>query len=338
MAAAVACCAVQNEDGPTSDSWRAKLAAKQNEAAALRAGIQRAELEVQQLRLRLQAQTPGASGLSLVPAKFQAGTGSLEPPQHFELRAFLQWLTEAVDLSRQVIFECGAGEGEVEVSGRRVLLRRMAAWTLGGASWDGLKLSVPLDLQPEIAAMLVAAQARGRVEEAMLQRISENWEMVGAEVVSSGTTPPEPAIFLVHRETSQAITVTQWPHVNLPVGEPPCVSSFDPAQHFTRSPAKTPVQVAQKPEASPKDAATTVGINQRKPSISMGDRVEVEYEGHWFSGVLERVDGDLANVKCDVDSPGVVTVAPFTSIRPERPVAESPPRRVFRHARGKSTG
>eukprot|EP00434_Breviolum_minutum_P011873 symbB.v1.2.010475.t1/scaffold679.1/size173156/11 len=63
--------------------------------------------------------------------------------QHYELRSLFEWLVETVNLEQQVVFECGNGEGEVQVGGRRVLLHRMATWQLSGS----LKLSVPLELQ-----------------------------------------------------------------------------------------------------------------------------------------------------------------------------------------------
>ncbi|CAE7480295.1 RPL3 [Symbiodinium pilosum] len=286
----------------------AQLKSKQLEARQLQAKVQEVRLQAQQLRIQLQAM--GAQD-TLVPCKLQAG-GTEEPS---ELRALLEWLVGAVDLQRQVIFECGCGEGEVQVGGRRVTLNRMVTWQMG----DSLKLSVPLELQAEIAGMLSEARQRG-LEEASL-RLAKNWELLGAEVVSNAGSP-EPAIFLVHRGTSQAVVIAKWPSVDftqLPAG-------FDPESHFLSQ--KTP-----NPDGP--DAATSA-LTISQP----GDRVEVEYEGHWFTGTLQSVDGDIVNVVCDVDSPGVITVAPITAVRPARPskrLLEDADKKL-RHMRARSIG
>ncbi|CAE8582066.1 unnamed protein product, partial [Polarella glacialis] len=151
----------------------------------------------------------GVQDPSFVPGHVEAGSGTTEP-QHYELRTLFQWLVDNVDLTRQVIFECGHGEGQVVVGGRRVLLQRMATWQLADG---GLKLSVPLELQAEISGLLSTSRQRGRLEEAQVQRLAKAWELVGAEVVSATVGTPEPAIFLVHRESAQAVVVAQWPSI-----------------------------------------------------------------------------------------------------------------------------
>jgi hypothetical protein len=47
-----------------------------------------------------------------------------------------------------------------------------------------------------------------------------------------------------------------------------------------------------------------------------GDRVDVEYYGEWFRGVLQHIDGEIAHVRCDQDEPSVLTLASISSIRP----------------------
>jgi len=51
------------------------------------------------------------------------------------------------------------------------------------------------------------------------------------------------------------------------------------------------------------------------PPVSRGDSVEVQYEGEWFSGVLQGFQGEFALVCCDVDDPNIVTVAPLRKVR-----------------------
>jgi len=51
------------------------------------------------------------------------------------------------------------------------------------------------------------------------------------------------------------------------------------------------------------------------PPVSKGDSVEVQYQGKWFSGVLQGVQGEFALVSCDVDDPDIITVAPLRKVR-----------------------
>lgn len=262
---------------------------KRYEADKLRAEIEELRLRSQELRVQLRAL--GADP-SVVPQKIKAGGGSLD--LRHELRSLFEWLVKTVNLEHQVVFECGNGEGEVQVGGRRVLLHRMASWQLS----DGLKLSVPYELQAEISGLLQARERGDRGIDEEVEKLYSTWDLLGAEVVSP-TCSPEPAIFLVQRQTAQAVVVAKWPAVEF---QP--VPSFNPESHFRR-------------------------LNGLPIS---GDRVEVEYEGHWFTGTLQSVEGEIANVKCDVDSPGVITVAPLTSVRhawtrPEVNVARTARRR-----------
>eukprot|EP00419_Tripos_fusus_P027201 CAMPEP_0172720468 /NCGR_PEP_ID=MMETSP1074-20121228/76973_1 /TAXON_ID=2916 /ORGANISM="Ceratium fusus, Strain PA161109" /LENGTH=332 /DNA_ID=CAMNT_0013545991 /DNA_START=117 /DNA_END=1119 /DNA_ORIENTATION=+ len=297
--------------GKAQGDLRASFSDKRAEVELLRTHIQKAELDVQHLRLRLQA--AGVEHPSLVPHKLQAGSGAAEA-HNFELHSLLQWLVSTVDLSQQVLFECGNNEGEVMVGGRRVVLHRMAAWQLSDGSTTGLRMSVPLDLQAEISGMLLAARRRGgQVDDPQVQRLAQSWELVGAEVVSAAMGQPEPAIFLVHRESAQAIVIAQWPMVEPSpsiVGAGKEAPRFDAITHFARLASSGPVGTSM---TNDNDGASVVPAMDR-PHVSTGDRVEVEYEGQWFSGVIQWVDGDIANVKCDVDSPGVITVAPLTSV------------------------
>lgn len=239
----------------------------------------------------------------------------------------LQWLVESVDLDRHVIFECGTSESEIMVGGRRVQLQRMATWPLlAGSRAAGLKLSVPLDMQVEIAEVLVAARARGRMEELVVQRLADSWEMVGAEVASAQVGHPEPAVFFIQRGSTRAMLVGHWPAVEFAPKGGHVRAPFDPAQHFSRI------------EETEDDGGHQEPSSTERPSVSTGDRVEVEYKGQWFSGLLQGVDNDLANIQCDVDSPGVITVAPLTSVRPAGSAAPPQHKKVPRHMRARSIG
>lgn len=47
-----------------------------------------------------------------------------------------------------------------------------------------------------------------------------------------------------------------------------------------------------------------------------GDAVEVLYGEHWLRGVLQAVHGEIAHIRCDVDTNGAITRAPLDRVRP----------------------
>mmetsp|Transcript_9252 Transcript_9252/g.21712 ORF Transcript_9252/g.21712 Transcript_9252/m.21712 type:complete len:319 (+) Transcript_9252:74-1030(+) len=300
------------------------LAAKLEEADALRALIEQAKLDQRQLRLQLQS--AGLTDVSLIPGRLQAGSGGILL-QHIELRSMLEWLVERVDLERHMVFECGPSDGEITVGGRHVQLQRMATWpVLPETTAAGLKLSVPLDMEVEIAEMLTAARAHGSVSDLEVQRLAEVWEMVGAEVASAQVGRPEPAVFLVRRDSTQAMIVGHWPVLDFGHATPSVSALFDPVQHF-RGLAE-----------AENHGGSIENKELERPCVNTGDRVEVEYRGQWFSGLLQGVDNNLANIQCDVDSPGVITVAPLTSVRPARRADQPEQKKMQRHMRARSLG
>jgi len=357
----------------TAGATQVSLADKRREANVLKAKLLHMRLMGQHLRARLLA--VGVSSASVVPGQIVAGAGAVAPAASPELRSLLEWLAEAVDLTRQVTFECGAGGAGVAVGGRRVLLQRMAAMPLGGCEQSRLQLSVPLELQAEITSTLARVRARGgRACETELARVAERWELVGAEMVSAATGQQEPAIFLVHRDDvsggppeesqkpARAIVVAQWPSVDF--AKLAAANSFTPARHFqklcaapsddgppSRSATLRPQLLAQAQAHPPmmRGAGAEPG-GPDKLKVCTGDRVVIKYRGQWFRGVLKRVDveGNVANVKCDTDMPGVITIVPLASVWP----AASPPeesqwttrpheaahRQILRHVRARTVG
>lgn len=274
----------------------ANLADKEAEVEDLRAQLGHARTQTETCRRALEAAgTADSTSPALVPSAMQAGK-SIADTHHLELRQLMQWLAVTIDLSQQVMFDCGAGKELMQVGGKSVNMQRMVAWQLNPS--DGLKLSVPVGLQAEVATLLAEAQARGGFSESTFQSFADAWEMVSAEVASAlGVV--EPAIFLVCRETSEAIVCARWPMVDFAGPARVCVNAFDPAKHFL-------------------GLSVSPSSDEARPCAtwSTGDRVEVQWEGEWFAGVLQEVHGDVATVKCDVDEPGVTTDASFTFVRP----------------------
>lgn len=280
------------------------LEAKRSEVQRLRTELAQLQFLSQELRLQLHAL--GADD-SVVPEKIRAGHGGLSAQFH-QLRCLFDWLVKAVNLEQPMAFECDA---ELHIRGRLVRLRHMVSWPL----LDGMRLSVPRELQEEVFGLLARLTCKTRglgrdcgsrrgdeVEaaeidqvEKELQKLQSTWELLSVEMTSDtkNQAAPSPAMFLVHRHrepgsASTAMVVARWPEPG--VGRPP----FDVERHFRR------LQVAR------------------------GERVEVEFEGTWFSGTLQTLlPGAWAQVQCDVDCPGIITMAPLSSLRrtgPGRPV------------------
>jgi hypothetical protein len=291
-------------------SIQAELAKKKAEAETLRAQLLQVREEVDTCRRTLEASgmTCHASS-SLVPAHMQAGKDHSDDKQ-LELRHLLQWLAKNVDLSQHVVFDCG-GKGLMQVGSKNVNMHRMVAWQLP-CSQD-LKLSVPIELQAEVVPLLAESQSRGHFPESLVQHFADGWELVNAEVASAPGIA-EPAMFLVCCATSQAIVCARWPLLDF--NGPARVYNrrlFNPDQHFCGLAANPDlIDVADNTSRSSYQWAT-------------GDRVEVEWEGEWFTGVLQWVHGDVANVKCDVDEPGVTTDAAIRNVRPARDSTLRPP-------------
>lgn len=201
---------------------RACLAEKCGEADALAGEIQRVALDAHHLRLRLQAL--GISDASLIPEDLCSGG----LPRNYstwssEHRRMIEWLAETCDMVGGSGFSV---PGDVRVGEHSVTFNRMVQWPLSAPG--GLKLSVPQDLETEIRQLLSRARKR-LLDEAQLETLALEWEIVGAEV--SCGDEPQPAIFLVHRESAQAAVVGVWPRF---VEAPEATANlpFDPNRYF----------------------------------------------------------------------------------------------------------
>lgn len=307
------------------EALQAQYQEKCREEAELRAQLQATELDLQHLSIRAEAR--GVTK-SLVPTDLQTG-GRGSDLRVFEVQKFLHWVADHVDLQHHTAFDVGY---EVAIPGRQVSLGRTVQWRLNLPG--DLKLSAPAELHTEVAEAITASKARGPAAEAAAKKLAECWEMIAAEVLPAGAPRAEPAVFLVHQETSQAVVVATWPSATTaPLPSAPA----DLSRHFA------PITGAVPPPAQR-------GFTAAPPvlPVSVGDRVEVEYKGRWLLGVLQSFldDGSAANVKCDIDLPGVLTVVPITSVRPigrrtKPSVARSHSmsalgRDSLRHARAKS--
>lgn len=314
---------------------RTKYETKCLEADALTEQTEKARLEVQSLQQMLKAH--GVKDSSLIPAEVR--TGELPWDAIKEMKELLIWLAKRVDITHGVVFNVGA---EVKAGSRRIFLGRMVNWNLSDAG--GQKLSVPHELRTEIAQLLTQARSTEGVEAAS-DELSKKWDMVSAKISTAGSSSI-PAIFLIHNETRQSVVVAAWPPLSgdKEPKKPKNRRVFDPARHFGRPVCEEYRGAPPRPSRPEEAANTTLDTSERAaPStlerssgsasvvgltVAEGDRVEVRYGGQWFTGILQFVDaGNRANVQCDVDIPGLLTIAPLTDVRLTQLVASPVQRR-----------
>lgn len=246
-----------------------------DEVVELQNELRAAKLEAQQLRLRLQAARNRGSAQADTAAMPAVGP-SAEEQRAAEFHTLLRWLAEHADLNSVEVFDVGY---EVVVSGRSVLMQRVAQWRLATAPGGQLRISVPFDHQESIAGLLAATKACGAVDAESLRRFSAVWDLVPGELMTAARGSTEPAVLLAFRGAPQGILVASWP-------TPQALEAF---RALSSTAGETP---------------------------QLGERVEVEYEGSWYMGTLHSVDAaGKASVRCDVDAPGVFTIAPLYRVR-----------------------
>lgn len=262
-----------------------------NEVAELQSELHSTETEAKQLQMRLQAVVKtGGGGLgkhaSPAAAMPPAATATEEEYRVGHLTIVLEWLAQHVDLHMADVLDVGF---EVPIGGRVVHLRRVAQWPLPSAPGGRLRLTVPVEHQEGIRQLLAAVKAAGgKVEAGAVRRFAAVWDFVpgelatalpGGGVAGRSCTGSEPSVLLAHRCSTQGVLVANWP---------------------TRE-ALEAFHLANTAELS---------------SFRIGERVEVEYEGKWYVGVLHALDAEgKASVKCDTDPDGVLTMTPLYRVR-----------------------
>mmetsp|Transcript_83057 Transcript_83057/g.192946 ORF Transcript_83057/g.192946 Transcript_83057/m.192946 type:complete len:315 (+) Transcript_83057:68-1012(+) len=257
-----------------------------NEVAELTSELRATAIETQQMRMRLQAIMRNNKGKDarLGPASLPGSESIvLEDQRMEEMRNLLRWLADHVDLDRQEVLDVGF---EVPIGGRTVQLLRIVQWPLASAFGGQLWLSAPVEHHEGLADLLTKAKAQGLVAPQALRAFVLEWDLVAGELLAATHVHAEPSVLLAHRGSARGILVARWP-------------TREALEAF--------------------HALHTAGVEMPR----VGDRVEVEYEGRWYAGVLHSVDAaGKAGVKCDVDAPGVITVTPLHRLRR---VANNPP-------------
>lgn len=203
----------------------AEYKSKCEEELAVCAQLAAARLDLQQLKIRLQANGV-TDATSLIPKGLRAGgaraTVEAAYAQH---KSVLEWLGEIVDVTASKQF---FAPGELSVGEHTIHLGTMMQFRGQG----DMNLNVPVDCVNEILALLAKCRC-GRLGPAVLSEIAESWALLGAEIVAVGET--QPAIFLVHRKSSHAIVVGSWPSLPERAVVQPCAATVplvNPVEHF----------------------------------------------------------------------------------------------------------
>jgi len=253
-----------------------------NDVVDLQHRLRAAQLEMEQLRIRLRANC-GRQKIAPPPALLPGAAVSDSQQRACDISSCLRWIAEHADLSRVEVLDVGL---DVLVSGHSANLKRVVQWPLTTPDGRELRVSVPVEQEKEMRAILEDARVLGHLDAATAHLLAATWEVVPGELATCHPTSVEPAVLLANQD-GEGILVATWPTAA-------ALDSF-------------------------RAAHSSVG-----GSPLVGERVEVDYEGQWYSGILHSVDSTgRAGVVCDVDAPGILTIAGFGSVR--RIASEVPP-------------
>jgi len=262
---------------------------KCNEVVELSQELRALKIEHQQLRLRLQVAAASTnqgrvpSALSM-PAAGSHQFGAIpvqvlpEDPRPAELITFFTWLAQNVNLSCEEMLDVGVA---VSVAGRTANLHRMVQWPLlcSPTGIGQLRFSVPWDHAGAIRQVLQLMKT-GNPATVDFRLLAAHWDLVPGDLKTDLRAHPEPVVLFAHRGSTAAALVSSWP---------------------TRS-------------ALDSFRALHGCDGEELPTV--GERVSVEYEGTWYTGMLDSVDAaGRAIVRCDVDPAGVFTIAPLHRLR-----------------------
>eukprot|EP00933_Yihiella_yeosuensis_P034405 TRINITY_DN27900_c0_g1_i1.p1 TRINITY_DN27900_c0_g1~~TRINITY_DN27900_c0_g1_i1.p1 ORF type:complete len:375 (-),score=89.34 TRINITY_DN27900_c0_g1_i1:235-1359(-) len=259
-----------------------------DEVVELQRELKAEQIEVQQLLMRLKtacraggdpsASSQPAAMPTAAAAAAPAATINAEEQRAEELRRLFLWLAENAELETPHILDVGF---EVPIVGRTVHLQRVIQWRISNAPRK-LLLTAPIEHKDALGNLLASTRATKVVDQDAILHFLSGWDLVAGELTTAAHARPEPSVLLSHRTSTQGILVATWP-------------TAEALQVFR---SNCPAGLVQ--SAAP----------------NLGDRVEVAYEGSWYTGVLHHVDQNgMASVRCDVDSPEVLTLAPIASVR-----------------------
>lgn len=235
-----------------------------------------AKLEVQQLRMRLKACSVDPARCGGIPG----GASAVLPGVMHEDSRDAELANFVMWLAENVELEQKESFNvgfEVPIGGTTVHLQDIVQWPLKLVPGRRLRISVPVQWEDDFRMLLETTKRDGMVNFKLLN--ANPWELIPGEITTMKQMASEPAVLLARKGSCLGVLVATWP-------TPQSLEAFH--------------------------ALCT--IDDWMPTL--GDRVEVEYDGDWYLGTLHSLDATgKASVSCDVDAPGVLTLAPMHRLR-----------------------
>lgn len=248
-----------------------------DEVVELQQDLKAAKIEKAQLQMRLKAVAANSTNPAVGPTLIpQLPTVGAPDPRLGEFENFIKWLAKHVRLDQSVVLDVGL---EVPVANRAVQMQQVVQWPLTVSTGRRLYLSAPLECKEQLQNLLITAKEEGKVSEESLKTLAAFWDLVPGDLETITQKAPEPVVMLAHKFSQLGILVATWPTAGaLEAFRALCSVDGEPFQ--------------------------------------LEQRVEVEYDGQWYVGTLHSLTATgKASVSCDVDGPGVLTVAPVYRVR-----------------------
>lgn len=250
-----------------------------DEVVELQNELKAAKIEATQLRMRLKAVAAQATNPgceTLVPTCAAMPAVAQADVQLEELQNFVVWLSEHVCLEKEVIMDVGL---EVPIAGVGMQMGRIVQWPLTFQLGKRLYFSAPLECREQLHELFMSTRAQGKVTPESLQTLSTFWSLVPGDLETITQKVSEPVVMLAQKTAPLCMLVASWP-------TPGALEAFRALCSVDGEP------------------------------FQLGQKVEVEYEGNWYLGTLWALSATgKASVCCDIDGPGVLTVAPVYRVR-----------------------
>jgi hypothetical protein len=274
------------------DDLQLQYEEKCNELVECQQDLKATRMEVEELRILLKAKSGRTSSIPEVMGTGNAG--SCENPQAEELRRLFVSLADQVVLEQPMHYNANC---DLVMAGEFVRMREIVQWCFKDSD---LKLTVPQEMAAEITSLVTETKNNpGSMCGAKAKAIIDCWTLTTSPALSETTSA---VTLLTHRLTGSSCVVANFPTPPPEPLSPVLAMSMSPA--LAMAPAPLPPQPMALPPLNP------------AISISVGDVVEVDYEGEWLRGTIKYLDNDdLAHVQCDCDPPGVLTTTPLNFLR-----------------------
>lgn len=247
-----------------------------DEVVELQSELRAEKIEVQKLLVRLKAAYKGSA---------QSASSTSRSPSSMPAVGFVVEEQKAEEFRRLFLWLAEHADlenpqeldvgFEVPIGGRTVHLQKVVQWPLPSAPGGKLLVTAPIEHKEPLGHLLATTRASREVSSDAILHFLAGWDLIAGELTTAAHVRAVPSVLLSERTSTQGILVANWP---------------------TREALRV--------------------FNTLCPHAPrLGERVQVNYEGTWYTGQLQAVDANgLASVRCDADAPGVLTVTPLSHV------------------------